>query len=119
MNRHERRCVRAQLRQIAKAVGGAAELPSVLRRFRSIWAVDFEFQTDPITGRVWPVCMVAIEFYSGKELLLWRDQLLSLRDAPFDTGEDSLLLCFQAVAEPSNFLELEQIPVKFTCNLRA
>src|SRR5262245_57309844 len=108
MNRHERRCVRAQLRQIANAVGEgkAAELPSVLRRFRSIWAVDFEFQTDPITGRVTPVCMVAIEFYSGKELLLWRDQLLSLRDAPFDTGDDSLLLCFQAVAELSNFLEL-------------
>ena len=119
MNRHERRCVRAQPRQIAKAVGEAAELPSVLRRFRSIWAVDFEFQTDPITGRVWPVCMVAIEFYSGKELLLWRDQLLSLRDAPFDTGDDSLLLCFQAVAELSNFLELSWKLPRHICDLYA
>ena len=115
MNRHERRCVRAQLRQI----GEAAELPSVLRRFRSVWAVDFEFQTDPITGRVWPVCMVAIEFYSGKELLLWRDQLLSLRDAPFDTGDDSLLLCFQAVAELSNFLELSWKLPRHICDLYA
>jgi len=59
--------------------GSAVRLPPAFRHFRSIWAVDFEFQTDPVTGRVWPVCMVATEFYSGKELLLWRDQLLSLQ----------------------------------------
>jgi hypothetical protein len=81
-------------------------LPAAFHRFQSIWVGDAEFQTDPITGRVRPICLVLIELYSREERAFWRDQLLTLRRSPFDTGEDALFVCFQAVAELSVMLEL-------------
>jgi DNA polymerase-1 len=73
--------------------------------FRELWCVDFEFRSDP-GERPWPVCMVACEFISGQEIRMWRDQLLELRRAPFDTGPDVAFVAYFASAELGCFLEL-------------
>src|SRR5262249_19537243 len=73
--------------------------------FRELWCVDFEFGADP-DERPWPVCMVARELKTGRELRLWRDDLLALDRAPFDTGLDSVLVAYAASAELSCFLAL-------------
>ena len=73
--------------------------------FKEIWAVDFEYQAapgDPPT----PLCMCALELRSGRELRLWRPELLTLKRAPFDTGPSSVLVAYAAAAELSCFLEL-------------
>jgi DNA polymerase family A len=73
--------------------------------FREIWCVDFEFGSDP-RGRPWVVCMVAREFNSGREIRMWRDELLALKKAPFDTGHDVALVAYYTSAELGCFLEL-------------
>jgi hypothetical protein len=79
-------------------------------RFKEIWVCDFEFQAPgkdsvvPPGERVRPVCMVAEELLSGRQIRLWRDQLGP--KAPFDTGDDSLFVSFSAPAELSCFLVL-------------
>jgi hypothetical protein len=42
----------------------------VLRHYRQVWAVDFEF-TAPPGGRPGPLCCVARELRSGRLLRLW------------------------------------------------
>src|SRR5262245_44497054 len=73
--------------------------------FRALWCVDFEFRNDP-GERPWVVCMVAREFKTGQEVRMWRDELLTLRKAPFDTGPDAALVAYFASAEISCFLQL-------------
>ena len=73
--------------------------------FRQIWCVDFEFRADS-GERPWPVCMVARDLRSGRELRLWREELLALHRAPFDTGLDVLVVAYLASAELGCFLEL-------------
>jgi DNA polymerase I len=73
--------------------------------FREAWFVDFEFRADP-GERPWPICMVAREMRSDREIRLWRDELLALRLAPFDTGSNSILVAYSASAELGCFLEL-------------
>ena len=73
--------------------------------FREIWCVDFEFRSD--AGELpWPVCMVAREILTGRELRLWRDDLLAIKHAPFDVGPDALFVAYFASAELGCFLEL-------------
>jgi DNA polymerase-1 len=73
--------------------------------FREIWLVDFEFQA--LAGeRPWVVSMVAREARSGREIRMWRDELLACRRAPFDTGADGVLVAYYASAEVGCFLEL-------------
>jgi hypothetical protein len=50
--------------------------------------------------------MCARELRTGQELRLWREDLVGLRRAPFNTGSDSVLLTYAAAAEASCFLEL-------------
>jgi DNA polymerase-1 len=51
--------------------------------FREIWCVDFEYET--ASGeRPAPLCMCGLEVRSGRQIKLWRDELLSLKRAPFD-----------------------------------
>ena len=73
--------------------------------FRQIWCVDFEFRAHS-GERPWPVCMVARELRSGRELRLWREELLALSSAPFDTGPEALVVAYLASAELGCFLEL-------------
>jgi DNA polymerase I len=73
--------------------------------FREAWCVDFEFRADP-GERPYVVCMVAKELHSGREIWMWRDELLALRRAPFDTSADAALVAYYASAELGCFLEL-------------
>ena len=73
--------------------------------FRELWCVDFEFRPDP-GEPPWVVCMVAREYHSGRQIRMWRDELLSLRMAPFDTGPHAALVAYYAPAELGCFLEL-------------
>src|SRR5215469_6710827 len=50
--------------------------------------------------------MCARELRSGRELQLWRDDLIRLARAPFDTGPEAVMVAYAAAAELSCFLEL-------------
>jgi hypothetical protein len=76
-----------------------------LNRFEEVWAVDFEYPTDPDLHPD-PLCMVATGLRSGRTIRLWRDELRTLRRAPFDTGPLSLMLAYSATAELDCFLSL-------------
>ena len=73
--------------------------------FRELWCVDFEFRSDP-GERPWVVCMVAQELISRRQIRMWRDELLALKKAPFNTGPDAVLVAYFASAELGCFLEL-------------
>src|SRR3954462_2925940 len=63
--------------------------------FREVWLVDFEFVAEPGERPV-PVCLVARELRSGREMRLWRDQFGPT--TPYPTGPDALLLAYSATA---------------------
>jgi hypothetical protein len=73
--------------------------------FRELWCVDFEYGQDD-RGRPVPVCMVARAFKSGQIIRMWRDELITLRRAPFDVGPDVAMVAYAAWAELGCFLEL-------------
>ena len=85
---------------VVRRLRGLALIP-----FREAWACDFEFRALP-GERPWPVCMVAREQFTGREIRLWRDDLLKLRKAPFNTGADAVIVAYYASAELGCFLEL-------------
>jgi hypothetical protein len=68
-----------------------------------VWVVDFEFRSEE-GGRPEPVCLVAEEYRSGRVIRLWRDDMLRLRRAPFDTGPNSAICAYFASAEIGCFL---------------
>ena len=68
------------------------------RKFDTIWHVDFEYRQDQNHHPV-PVCMYAYEQHTGTAIKLRRDKLLTLRQAPFDTGPRSLVVAYAANAE--------------------
>ncbi len=77
-----------------------AQLP-----FAEIWMADFEF----VVGageRPRPVCMVAQEYWSGRQIRLWEDDLQRLSTAPFNTGQNACFVAFFASAELDCFLAL-------------
>jgi DNA polymerase I len=76
-----------------------------LDRFPAIWHCDFEYRQDANHLPV-PVCGCFIEQRTGTKIELWRDELLRLRQAPFDTGPNSVMVAFMAAAELSCFLSL-------------
>ena len=76
-----------------------------LSEFREIWAVDFEFN-GPDGELKRPVCMVAREGRTGREIRLWRDELHKLRAPPFEVGPSSLFVAYLASAELGCFLQL-------------
>jgi DNA polymerase I len=72
--------------------------------FREVWAVDFEFSAPP-GDRPSPICMVARELHSRREIRLFGAELTSLKRAPF--GTDALLVAYYSSAEIGCFLTLE------------
>jgi DNA polymerase I len=50
--------------------------------------------------------MSAREYYSGRHIRMWREELLALHRAPFDVGPEALFVAFYASAEIGCFLEL-------------
>ena len=83
--------------------------------FEAIWHVDFEYRQDAC-HRPMPVCMFAYEQHTGATIELWRDALLRLRRAPFDTGPRSLMVAYAANAELSCF-EVLGWPFLITCSI--
>ncbi len=73
--------------------------------YREIWAVDFEFIAKG-GNRPAPVCMVAKDLRSGRELRLWQDALQRHSKLPFDVGPDVLFVAYYASAELGCFLAL-------------
>jgi len=82
--------------------------------FKQIWAVDFEFEAPPGAHPI-PVCLVAHELRTGREIRQWRDEFGSA--PPYDIGEDSVFVAYYAPAElgchlalgwgmPANVLDL-------------
>jgi DNA polymerase I len=76
-----------------------------LRRFHNIWLIDFEFN-QPDGERPEPICMVALEVYSGATIRLGPDELRRHSRAPFPTGPDSLVVAYFASAEMNCFRAL-------------
>lgn len=72
--------------------------------FREIWVVDFEFRAAP-GERPDPVCLVANEVNSGKQIRLWENELKN-GQCPYSTGPDSLVVAYYASAEMSCHLAL-------------
>ena len=73
-----------------------------LESFEEIWCVDTEYSA-PAGHRPTPICLVATELRSGRQLRLWEDQLARLRAAPFRTDRRSLFVAYAAAAEFSVF----------------
>jgi DNA polymerase-1 len=66
--------------------------------FREIWLVDYEFVSLPGDGeRPDPICLVAIDFLSGRKIRLWRDEFGNR--PPYSIGNDSLFVAYFASAE--------------------
>lgn len=84
----------------AKLLLGGGSLP-----FDEIWAADFEFQA-PDGHQPTVVCMVARELFSGREIRMWRDELLACRECPFRTDERVAFVAYYASAEFGCFLAL-------------
>lgn len=76
-------------------------LPAALARFSEVWAVDFEFIAHPGERPV-PICCVARELRSGREVRRWADELQYPLQIP-DTG---VLVAYYASAEVGCFLVL-------------
>lgn len=71
-------------------------MTELLSLYREVWAVDFEFYPDANLNPV-PVCLVARELRSGREIRLWRDEFGNL--PPYPTGADTLFVAYYASAE--------------------
>jgi len=70
--------------------------------FREVWLIDFEFVA-PAGERQRPVCLVAEELWTGRQLRLWEDDMAALTAAPFDTGPNSATVAYFASAEMGCF----------------
>src|SRR5262249_53784575 len=76
-----------------------------LSTFIEVWILDFEFWQ--LAGeRPEVLCLVAKELWSGRVIRLWRDELLTLREPPFDVGPQSLCVAYFSSAEWNCFLTL-------------
>jgi DNA polymerase-1 len=68
----------------------------VLDLFREIVVADFEFAVTP-GNRPEPVCLIAHELHSGRQLRMWQDRFGSV--PPYATGPDVLFVAYYASAE--------------------
>jgi len=74
-----------------------------LRHFRHVWALDFEYTHDEGEAPE-PVCMVAIDLVTGREIRLWREELHT--GCPFDTSPRALFILFSGAGDMGCFLAL-------------
>ncbi len=75
-----------------------------MRELLEWWAGDFEFQPTRLQdehNRIMPVCFVATEIYSGRQVRVKQDELLSMATWPINVGEDAVFICYSAGAEGS------------------
>ncbi|XZE56139.1 DNA polymerase [Planctomycetaceae bacterium SH139] len=76
-----------------------------LDRYSAVWSVDFEFSQPP-GERPSVACLVAREFHSKKIVRASMEQLSAMGRAPFDVGDDSLVVAYFSSAEWNCFLAL-------------
>lgn len=70
----------------------------MLSRFSEIWFVDFEYEAkDGECPR--PICVVAREYFSGKVIRLFEEELWSRVSPPYGVGKESLVVAYFASAE--------------------
>lgn len=78
-----------------------------LDQFKEVWLIDTEFYPEGGEGGLpVPVCLVAKEFRSGRELRYWQDELKGMKTCPCDIGPDSITVAYYASAEMGTFLSL-------------
>jgi hypothetical protein len=86
--------------------------------FRRVISIDFEYRADPgHHPHVW--CLVAWEHGKGEIGRWWRDQLLTMHEAPFPTDRDTLVVSYAMSAEMSCFLQLGWKPPEYLLDLYA
>lgn len=93
-----------------------------IEQFEELWCVDFEFAGGD-GGRQRPVCAVAYELKSGRELRMWEDDLHRLSTPPYSIAEGACFIAYYVPAElkchlalgwplPQNVIDLY---VEFRC----
>jgi DNA polymerase I len=75
---------------------------NVVAGFEEVWCVDTEYSAKD-GHQPDPICLVACELHSGRQLRLWADELSRMRAAPFRTDSRSLFVAYAAAAEFSVF----------------
>lgn len=77
--------------------------------------IDFEFRADPGGNpTVW--CLVAHDLESEVTRRYWRDDLITMDQAPFDCGPDTAVVAYFASAEWNCFLALDwKLPAQPVC----
>jgi len=66
-----------------------------LDRFRAVWVLDFKLRRREGEAPE-PVCLVARELRSRREVRLWDDELRSRSSPPYDIGSDSAVFAHDA-----------------------
>ena len=69
-----------------------------LEAFDEIWLVDAEYSAQPGCRPV-PICVVAKEAFTGRELRLWEDELAAAAVPPFRIDERALFVAYATPAE--------------------
>jgi DNA polymerase-1 len=73
-----------------------------LEVFDQVWLVDAEYSAPP-GCRPDPICIVAKEAFTGRELRLWQDELAAASAPPFRIDDRALFVSYAAPAEFSTF----------------
>jgi hypothetical protein len=73
-----------------------------LEQFDEVWCCDTEYSA-PTGHRPTPVCLVAQELMSGRQLRVWADDLARMPGCPFRTDAKALFVAYYCPAEFSVF----------------
>lgn len=86
--------------------------------FQNAVVIDYEFRADPgERPHVW--CLCALDVRSRTVRRWWRDELLAMSSAPFDTSADTVICSYAMSAEMSCFLQLGWKPPEYLLDLYA
>jgi hypothetical protein len=86
--------------------------------FRRAISIDFEFRADPgCHPHVW--CLTAKDKHTGEAKRWWRNELLTMREAPFPADRDTVVMSYAMSAEMACFLELGWRPPEYLLDLYA
>ena len=77
-----------------------------LSAYQEVWSVDFEFCA-PEGNPPKPICVVAKELRSGREVRVWEDELHRLPSPPYAINSESLVVAYYASAEMGCHLALQ------------
>src|SRR6516164_8186614 len=78
-------------------------MSDIFDRYKTIWVCDTEY-TEVDGNPLIPICLSAKELRSGELVNLWTDELKE--NPPWNAGEDSLFVAYNAAAEVGFFLAL-------------